>query len=265
MIKIGKRFIKKDYNRLGFTAARNVIPAKMVNLINEICDDISLGKYDDHHLYHPKFLANKYIFREKSGEVKQIQYLHKFHPLFLTIAKCFRSDAAILTGFNDLWLTNIQFFEKHPDISKPTHPHQDNGYYMLNPPLVITFWVALDDIDEGNGCLYYTPKSHLTPTRLHTRHSPDSNFRERTGVKGLSLSLKEHPHEGEIAAIMDSGDVVAHNCNVIHRAGANKSFRRRRALGVVFTPKVCGISEYLHKQYEKNLSEDLDIIKNRIL
>ena len=52
-----------------------------------------------------------------------------------------------------------QLFEKHPDISKPTRSHQDNGYFKVTPAIALTFWISLDRIDEDNGAL-------ITPLRL---------------------------------------------------------------------------------------------------
>ena len=120
-------------------------------------------------------------------------------------------------------ILNMQLFEKHPGISKPTRSHQDNGYFNLTPADAFTVWIALDDIDEENGCLYYAPGSHLRPTQNHSRFSSNTTFRVRSGVPGLSLCLHEHPDETDSVVPVKKGDVLIHHCNTIHRAGKNSS------------------------------------------
>ena len=39
---------------------------------------------------------------------------------------------------------------------RPTPPHQDGYYFLLQPPgQAVTMWLALDAADEENGCLRY--------------------------------------------------------------------------------------------------------------
>lgn len=202
---------------------------------------------------------------DKTGNIKQIQYLHKYDPEFQKVADDLRPIAEYLSGSNDLTLLNMQLFEKHPGISKPTRSHQDNAYFKIDPPSALTFWLSLDEVDEENGCLYYAPKTHLTPTRKHQRYHPHTTFRVRSGVPGLSLCLHEHPEETDIPMITHKGDLLVHNCNLVHRAGKNESEnRRRRAIGIVFIPKNCEKSPRLVKYHNDRLIEDIELqrIKN---
>ena len=39
--------------------------------------------------------------------------------------------------------------------------HQDYSYWTRTEPMShLTCWIALDDSDRDNGCLYYVPGSH---------------------------------------------------------------------------------------------------------
>lgn len=197
-----------------------------------------------------------------TGKIKQIQELHKKSDAFARLVERLHPAAQELTGKKKLNVLNVQMFEKHPGISKPTRSHQDNAYFKLNPANAITFWVALDDIDEENGALWYAPKTHLTPTRKHVRYHEATTFRIRSGVPGLSVCLKEHPEETDVLMNVYAGDVLAHHCNTIHRAGKNNSVaRRRRAIGVVFIPEECGPDERLHAYHDAQLAEDIELQK----
>ena len=47
----------------------------------------------------------------------------------------------------------------------------------------LTFWLALDTVDEENGCMYYVPSSHNMGELEHCR----------TDTLGFSQELKDYP------------------------------------------------------------------------
>jgi ectoine hydroxylase-related dioxygenase (phytanoyl-CoA dioxygenase family) len=84
----------------------------------------------------------------------------------------------------------------------------------------------------------------------------------RSGVPGLSICLHEHPEERDTPVIVNECDVVAHNSNLIHRAGKNSSEnRRRRAIGIIFIPNECKQDELLLKYHNDMLKEDIELQK----
>jgi len=136
----------------------------------------------------PTLRASKSVFVEnKTTHIKQVQRWHRRGiPEIKELVDFVAPIAQQLTGCTEFTLLNVQLFVKHPQVSKPTRAHQDNAYFKLDPPIAVTFWVPLDDIDEENGALYYAPKSHLTPTRLHARYHKSTTFRIRSGLPGLA-------------------------------------------------------------------------------
>ena len=205
------------------------------------------------------------VFEEgTSGKIKQIQYLHQRDPVFANLLQELRPVAERLTRQSELNVLNMQLFEKHPLISKPTRTHQDNAYFQLQPANAVTFWIALDTMDEENGCLYYTPGTHKAPTLRHERFSRSTTFRTRSGVPGMSICLKGYPTEKELAMCVPAGTVLAHHCNLVHRAGANRSkARRRRAIGLVFVPSACGTDARLLEDHQQRLRVDKELVLAR--
>ena len=68
-----------------------------------------------------------------------------------------------LIGASPLFHSDQLFF-KPPRHGSPKAYHQDNAYFLMHPDdHVITAWIALDDVDEENGCLRYIDGSHLGP------------------------------------------------------------------------------------------------------
>jgi phytanoyl-CoA hydroxylase len=239
-----------EYTKYGFTRYTNLFDVEFIERINTIIDSLSTLKESDT------------VFYEDGLKIKQIQYLYNYDPLFNVILEKLQPIAKELSGEQDLTILNMQLFEKHPLISKPTRSHQDNAYFKQYPATPLTFWISLDTITELNGALYYAPYTHLTPTRKHQRYHKHTTFRVRSGVPGLSLCLHEHPEETDVIMNTNPGDVLVHNSNTIHRADKNNSTNlRRRAIGVVFIPKSCGQDERLMKYYNDQIKEDIELQK----
>jgi phytanoyl-CoA hydroxylase len=117
-----------------------------------------------------------------------------------------------------LWFT--QFVTKMPDgnSGKSEFPwHQDNGYIAIEPPTNVTLWIALDDVDTENGCVWIIPRSHLKGLLPHRKKNADSWF----------LELKVEG-DGE-PAIMKAGEGVAFTGLTLHRSKLNHTNKARRA------------------------------------
>jgi ectoine hydroxylase-related dioxygenase (phytanoyl-CoA dioxygenase family) len=116
-----------------------------------------------------------------------------------------------------IWFT--QFVTKMPDAAsgKTEFPwHQDNGYVSIEPATNVTIWVALDDVDERNGCVWVIPASHRKGLLDHAA---------KTGSWHLTLDV-----EGEgVPAILKAGEAVAFTGLTLHRSKLNHTDRARRA------------------------------------
>ena len=81
----------------------------------------------------------------------------------------------------------------------------------------------MDDMDEQNGCLHYTPQKN----KALRRHED--------GVVGFSRALADWGPEDEAAEVpmvCNRGDVLVHHCLTVHRAGLNTTAdRHRRTIG----------------------------------
>jgi phytanoyl-CoA hydroxylase len=136
-----------------------------------------------------------------------------------------------------------EWFNKPPGTEHVTPPHQDNFYFCLRPPHVTTLWLALDPVDEENGCLRYVTGSHLVGVRPHAP----------SRIVGFSQSISDYSEEDEARAVpvhLQPGDLVAHHGDTIHRAEANRSAtRHRRAFAMVFKGVSCQRDEAAYERY----------------
>ena len=90
-------------------------------------------------------------------------------------------------------------------------------------------WLALDDVDEQNGCVRYVKGSHLKGMRDHSM----------TGTLGFSQGISSYGNDDDIKNEMPisakKGDLIVHDSMTIHRADQNLSnSKNRRALGFIF-------------------------------
>ena len=102
--------------------------------------------------------------------------------------------------------------------------HQDERFIPTRDRSLIGAWIAVDDADIENGCLWVLPGSHRTgqlwPTRDHGRPDLFDPTDESYGFDD----------EGAIAVEVKAGTVVFFNGYLLHRSLPNRSNRSRMAL-----------------------------------
>ncbi|SDG09371.1 phytanoyl-CoA dioxygenase family protein [Thalassobaculum litoreum] len=111
---------------------------------------------------------------------------------------------------------------KPPAIGGAVVPHQDAAFLVTDPPSVTGFWLALEDADEGNGCLIAQPGGHKGPLR--------QRFLDRDG--GLSLETLDatpYPADGFVPLPARKGTLVVLHGLLPHGSAANTSPRSRMA------------------------------------
>jgi phytanoyl-CoA hydroxylase len=201
-------------------------------------------------------LPSEHVFYEECGNratLKQIQQLGEHDAWFAQLASQGRIPrlAEQLLGARAI-PRNIQYFNKPPMIGKPTPPHQDGHYFMLDPCEAVTMWLALDDVDEQNGCVRYSAGSHRRGMREHAS----------TGTLGFSRGITDYPQpadlKNEVACPARPGDLLVHHAMTIHRADNNRSAdRQRRALGFIFYSERAREDAAAHEAYQRELAARL--------
>lgn len=190
-----------------------------------------------------------YVDRGRPETLKQMQhmsvdpYFEAFgrNPYWLGLAADLLGEEARSRG--------PEWFNKPPGTEAPTPPHQDNYYFNLKPPNVLTVWVALDHVDEENGCLRYIPGSHREGIRPHGR----------SAVLGFSQGITDYSPldtAREVKVCLRPGDAAIHHGDMIHRADPNRSAdRNRRAFAMVIEGVSCRRDEEAYARYLAALEE----------
>jgi len=201
-----------------------------------------------------KQMPEGHVFFEDPNDattLKQIQQLFDYDPVFnnMMFNSKFEQVAATLLG-DKVVGRNMQYFNKPPQVGQPTPPHQDGHYFMLNPPLAVTMWLALDEVDESNGCVRYVPGSHKAPMRNHAK----------TETLGFSQGITDYGTDEdkrrETPMPAHPGDLLVHHAMTIHRADGNTDPRRtRRALGFIYYRHDAREDKEAHEAYQRQLKE----------
>lgn len=214
--------LRADFERDGFAVIRNFLPSdefqRLAGNVERYIRDIvpTLGDRDAFYEDRAQPQTLKQLAR-----MEQDAFFAAYvrHPLWL-------ATAAELLG-EDVQAHGTEWFNKPPATHHVTPPHQDNFYFCLKPPQVLTMWLALDVIDDENGCLRYVPGSHRHGLRPHAR----------TKTLGFSQGISDYTDADiarEVPILAQPNDVLIHHGNTIHRANANcSSTRHRRSFAMV--------------------------------
>lgn len=215
--------IKQEFSRQGFVAIRGFLDADEVRELR--------GEIERYLAEVVPGIPPRDVYFETPGDpdsIKQLMRMSQYDAYFgrLLASERFVGLAELLLG-GPVINKNMQWFNKPAGAGRATPPHQDGYYLMLEPNEAVTMWLALDDVGEDNGCMRYVSGSHLGGLRYH----------ERTETLGFSQGIPDYGAEDrsrEQAVTARPGDLLVHHSLMIHRADANRSDRKRRALGLLY-------------------------------
>lgn len=147
-----------------------------------------------------------------------------------------------LLGIEPLLATD-QIFMKPPRFGSAKPYHQDNAYFLCDPPdHVCTAWIALDDVDESNGCLRYIDGSHREGI---VEHVPVPGEPHNRAPRPEDIDLSR-----ESLAIVNKGGIVFHHSETLHTSHRNTSDRWRRAYATHWvSAQTTSKGEVLNKAY----------------
>lgn len=217
--------LKQDWDRDGYLVLKNFlnqnetqsVAGNIERYIAEVLPNLGEGS-----VYEDK--KRPETIKRLSNMDKHDEYFHGLYydSRFIKLAEKLLEDEVIAK--------NMQWFNKNSRDGKETPPHQDGYYFMLDPNEALTIWLALDHVDEMNGCMRYVPGAHLRGMRPH----------RTSEVRGFSKGITDYgnaDYAAERPITAEPGDIAIHHCMMVHRADANNSDKPRSALGLVYFAK----------------------------
>lgn len=190
--------------------------------------DVALKRYVDYILPVVPSADAFYEHSDDSRTLKQLQRMDEHDPFFTAFG--FQEKLVHLAQLllaQPVRSMGVEWFNKPARVGRPTPPHQDGYYFCLEPDEALTIWIALEDVDEQNGCLRYVRGSHTCGIRPHGQS-------EVLGFSQTILDFGDGDRRNEFVGTAQRGDALVHHSATIHWAGANRSVRSRRSLAVVY-------------------------------
>lgn len=245
------RELKPAYERDGFVVVRQFLEAGELAELRQ-----QLDRYIREVV--PTLPPSAAFFQDRSRPetLKQMQHMgvdpyfaqYPRHPKWTALAQALVGEPVSSDA--------PEWFNKPPGTEHPTPPHQDNYYFCLRPPQVLTLWLALEKVDAENGCLRYVRGSHTQDIRPHGL-SPILGFSQAiTDYSAADRAL-------EVAVELEAGDVVVHHGNTIHRAEPNRSAgRHRRAFAMVYKGESCRRDEEAYARYAQAVKSQHNALGN---
>lgn len=240
--------MRETFRRDGYIALPGFINKEEVEEIQE-----NLKRFIHHKVPD---MPKEHVFYEEKGDtstLKQLQQMFVYDDFFneMMFGSKFEKVAEVLLE-DKVEGKNLQYFNKPPQIGKATPPHQDGYYFMLNPPEAVTMWLALEKVDEENGCVRYVKGSHKNGMRAH----------DKTNTLGFSQGIinygTDEDKKFEIPIPAEAGDLLVHHALTIHRAGENKSSTRtRKAMGWIYYAASAREDKEAHETYQKKLAQEM--------
>ena len=238
-----------DFKRDGYVA---ISPLFDKNKITEINGELSRFIND----VVPGMPATQVYYEDKNDKksLKQLQRIFEHDAYFADLMNnsVVREIAEHLLQDN-VQPINMQYFNKPAGVGQATPAHQDGYYFHLDPCEAVTGWLALEPVDEENGCIHYVKGSHRSP-----KFRPHGS----TGVLGFSQGITDfgtdEDFNNSVAFPGDAGTFLMHHANTIHYADANNSTTRsRRALGFIYYAERAKEDVVARVQYQQSLDSNL--------
>ena len=113
-------------------------------------------------------------------------------------------------------------------------------------------WLALEEVDEANGCVRYVKGSHQRGMRPHGL----------SGTLGFSQGITNYgtneDKANETTFHAQAGDLLIHHAMMIHLAGANTSTTRtRKAIGMIYYSQNAKVDHEAKAVHQHKVTENL--------
>jgi len=216
-----------DYKKDGYVIVKNLFSKKRVEIIKEkakqffdinsgIPDEFGPATFPGHYDYaidNPHKYKQSTFFKELIGDKEIVKHLVE------------------LIGENVKGMQTL-IFQKKPG-QRGTSWHQEEYYVPTRDKSLTGFWLALENVNIQNGCMWFIPQSQR-PGYFYAReeflHLPNPEFHDNDTIKESIIKTLQPP----VPIELEAGDAVFFNGYLIHCSYKNKSEDTRMALTIMY-------------------------------
>ncbi|MBL31045.1 MAG: phytanoyl-CoA dioxygenase [Flavobacteriaceae bacterium] len=212
---------KNFFNENGFLVIENVLSNQDLDFYDKTYNSFINNEFDIKDLRSDLSGTNDDI-----EYITQIMTPSRVYPE-LTSKPIHMKGSKIATELlgDDIVLDFDMLINKAPNTNKITPWHQDAAYWIDMPDKrALSIWFAIDNATVDNGCMWYTPKSHLSPVRNH--------FQPNSG--GALQCIGDEKESTPVP--LKRGSCVIHHGQTLHYSRGNKTNQHRRAFILNYRP-----------------------------
>jgi phytanoyl-CoA hydroxylase len=218
------------YQTHGYVAGPRVLSDEQAEALSDEVLRV-IARRDDPAARQPVMISN---ISAGDREVWQIVNIWQASDLFSRLAHDpnIVEASARLTGGRELYMWHDQIQYKPAMTGGANWWHQDSIYWPVHlvKDAQITAWIALDDADVENGCMWMVPGSHQWGNQTEYLHAR----RQELGLRRFHDLACDHQGRAvkPVACPVRRGHVHFHHPLTWHGSPANESGRPRRAIAL---------------------------------
>ncbi len=131
----------------------------------------------------------------------------------------------------DVLIWSSGFFIKDPGDGAYVSWHQDSTYWGLEPPTIVTAWIALTPSTPESGCLRVAPGTHRMDQLPHADTFAESNLLSRGQEVAIDVATLETAD-----VVLRPGEMSLHHVQIVHGSEPNRARWPRLGYAVRFIP-----------------------------
>jgi ectoine hydroxylase-related dioxygenase (phytanoyl-CoA dioxygenase family) len=218
--------LRENFQRDGFVVLDRLLDATGVSELRVAYDQLLSGEIDCSATDNPL------------GRVtRQIMQPWRYHPVFAHNDALRRglAVARTLLGVDEPQPIFQMLIYKEPGQMATTPWHQDFAYTQMPsapaganipPDSYLQFWVALDDVDEANGCMHFLPGEHHAPLHDHYVAGGEPTYSQR--LLAIREPEKVFDLQRAVACPLRAGGATVHGYGTPHFTPGNRTPDRPR-------------------------------------
>lgn len=239
----------KEFHALGYVIIKGLFSPGEVNTIRTFFDDLgSKAQSIPGHWVLPEGATTN---DDPLKRYPRVMHPHRFNDMSKQMMLHPRVRVVLRSLLEEEAVACQSMFYFKPPGARGQALHQDNFYLDVMPGTCIAAWTAIDAASPENGGLYVVPNTNTLPIQCPEVADPSVSF--TTHLVNAPKGFKAVP------VIMEPGDTLFFNGNVIHGSGPNRTTDQwRRSFICHYLPMS---SKSLSKVYRPVLDFDGNVVE----
>ena len=162
-------------------------------------------------------------------------WIYKSYLLFTWMNELVRTpsvpDAVEQLIGPDLLVMSADIWRKQAQETRHISWHQDAGYWSLDPPDIVTAWVALTEATADNGCMRFALGTHKLRLVVHDNTYAPDNMLSHGQTARIDVE-----NWSQVDVALQPGEMSLHHALLAHGSGPNATQSDRVGICIRYLP-----------------------------